>query len=63
VGGNSVVRPEAVNPPVLGMDTFSLWEFDGTDWVKRYRMGIGKWNLARWRRLVLGSDLRTVNLH
>ena len=39
MGGNSVVRPEAVNPPVLGMDTFSLWEFDGTDWVQRFEPG------------------------
>lgn len=39
VGGNSVARPETVNPPVIGMDPFSLWEFDGSDWIQRFEPG------------------------
>ena len=39
VGGNSVPAPELANPPILGLDTFSLWEFDGVDWVQRFEPG------------------------
>lgn len=39
IGGNSVPKPETASPPVLGLGTFSLWEFDGVDWIQRFEPG------------------------